>query len=759
MRHPPILLIVALLGLRGAAGAASPLASRGYVVLPEPQRVTLGPGDLHFGPAWSVQRNGVAANDIAVTSLAEGLRSRFQLPAAGGAGAFRIRLAIAAGSVAIGEALDADKAAISAQAYRMDLAPGGVTIQANASPGLFYGVQTLLQLITPRDDGSLRIPEGQMVDWPDLQLRQIYWDDAHHLDRPETLRDAIRQAAFYKINGFVLKLEGHFQYRSAPAVVEPYAMPPAELQSLTDYALARHIQLVPYLDGPAHIAFILKHPQYSKLREFPDSNYEGCATSPELYNLLTGMFQDLLAANKGVSYFYLSTDEPYYVGLAHNSQCDEAARAKELGSVGKVLAEFTTKTARWLHDRGRTVVFWGEHPLQPGDIESLPEYLVNGETYGPQFDAGFARRGIRSMIYTSTEGEERQFPEYSLLPPEQRLHPRRGEAVERVAGNARKIASDPARNSAKVMGAINAGWADAGVNPETFWLGYAAGTAAAWNPAADPQASMKAFYRLFYGPHAVDMERVYGLMSGQAQFWSDSWDTGTSKSRKPIWGNSNSIFNPKRAAQDQFLPLPPEVSAELVYHSNWSADHARRLELAAMFWGQNDELLRLLEDNLQRADFNRYNLQIFLSIARLCRQNLDMLGELGRMDKLLVSAAAAARNGQADEAVAAADRALVMAQDIRRQRNTVLREVTATWYRSWYPRVEAANGRQFLHELDDVKDHLGDRTVDLSYMVLREVLLPFGEWVEGVREARNHYAAAHGLPANSQAFDWKDLVE
>ena len=39
------------------------------------------------------------------------------------------------------------------------------------------------------------------------------------------------------MNGFVIKLEGHFQYKSAPALVEPYALSPAELQELTDYGL------------------------------------------------------------------------------------------------------------------------------------------------------------------------------------------------------------------------------------------------------------------------------------------------------------------------------------------------------------------------------------------------------------------------------------------------------------------------------------------------------------------------------------------
>ena len=80
------------------------------------------------------------------------------------------------------------------------------------------------------------MPEGEIMDWPDLELRVIYWDDAHHLEHLEVLKAAVRQAAFYKINGFSIKLEGHFQYRHAAAMVEPYAMSPAELQELTDYA-------------------------------------------------------------------------------------------------------------------------------------------------------------------------------------------------------------------------------------------------------------------------------------------------------------------------------------------------------------------------------------------------------------------------------------------------------------------------------------------------------------------------------------------
>src|SRR5262249_50961790 len=162
-----------------------------------------------------------------------------------------------------------------------------------------------------------------------------------------------------------------------------------------------------------------------KYRSFPDSNYEMCVTNPEAVKFLSGMFQDLADANRGGKFFYLSTDEPYYVGMADNPQCREKAAAQELGSVGKLLGSFVKEIADPLHAQGRTVMFWGEFPMKPADIESFPSYMVNGETYGPEFDPVFRKHGIREMIYTSTQGEERLFPDYFALPSSRRLHPGR----------------------------------------------------------------------------------------------------------------------------------------------------------------------------------------------------------------------------------------------------------------------------------------------------------------------------------------------
>lgn len=414
------------------------------------------------------------------------------------------------------------------------------------------------------------------------------------------------------------------------------------------------------------------------------------------------------------------------------------------------------------------MIFWGEYPLKPDDIAALPSYVVNGEVYGPDFDPVFRTHGIRQLIFTSTEGEERLFPQYYLLPSSRRRHPQPDDAgrvegmVQLISGLLRESPSAAEIGSGKtpradLMGTLVAGWADAGLHPETFWLGYATGPAAAWNCNSPPAPElMNTFYALFYGPRVEGIGRLYQLMSEQAQFWQDSWETGPSRARSPIFGDSARVVNPPRFAYDQYLPPLPVPSPEtLRLGSDWQLENHGRLELASEYLAQNDQLLDLLHENLQRAEFNRYNLEVFLSVASLCRQNLQMLQGFARINEGLKSAEDAARAPDAAAALGAIDRALDVAVSLRQQRNRTLNEVTSTWYQNWFPRVEEANGRRFLSQVDNVKDHQPARTVDMSYLVYRELLYPLDDWAQQVMAVRNRYAQQHRLPLREGQLDWK----
>ena len=268
-----ILVPVLLLGSSSAPAATiSALYARGYMVIPEPQRVELKGAEFQIDGGWRIDLGlDVKAGDVAVQSLKEEMSSRYglMLETNGRQGGKAIQLTVQPGSVEIGEATDKNKGPIEEQAYKLELATDGIRLTANTPTGLFYGVDTLVQLVRPAA-GKHWLPEGTLIDWPDLELRVILWDDAFHLEHLEVLKAAIRQAAFYKINGFTLKLCGHFQYKSAGPVVEPYALSPSDYQVLTNYGLRYHVQLIPYVDTPGHDTFILKHPGYATLREFPE---------------------------------------------------------------------------------------------------------------------------------------------------------------------------------------------------------------------------------------------------------------------------------------------------------------------------------------------------------------------------------------------------------------------------------------------------------------------------------------------------------
>jgi hypothetical protein len=325
----------------------------------------------------------------------------------------------------------------------------------------------------------------------------------------------------------------------------------------------------------------------------------------------------------------------------------------------------------------------------------------------------------------------------------------------RVGEVLKDITTSIAAAKSDFMGVVVAGWGDAGLNPETFWVGYAAGAAPGWNnKLMNAEDLTSRFYNSFYGNRRVHMNRVYQLLSSQSAFWDKSWDWQASSWRTPIFGNSYRIYDTARPAKDQTLPLlPVPAQQNLSLNFDWNNLNKDRLISAEKHLKENDELMKLLNENLVNVAYQHYNLQVLLSVAQLCRQNLNMLLDLQRINILLnLSSGIASSNPLV--AVSLVDQALEQVKKIRDERNVVLQTVTAIWYQHWFPRVAEANGRKFLDEVDDVKDHQPVRTVDMSYLIFRQLKYPFGNWAENALNARNQFAKEHNLPLRSEIIDW-----
>jgi len=706
-------------------------------LLPIVKKFSLSGNNFLFKGNWSIAENAVVEKTIASETLREKLKLIGSISLTEDTSS-KIELSISPGSVTIGEAVDTNKTILAQQAYELQLGQDKIRITANAEQGLYYGVQTFVQMLQNAKD-EISLPEGDIIDWPDLSLRMIYWDDAHHLEKFDALKRIIRQASEYKINAFALKLEGHFEFASASHLIEPFAISPQQYQELTDYARSYFVELVPYLDAPAHISFILKHPEYAKFRLYPDNNYELSMTNSKAVELMKNMFADLMRANRGGKYIVLSTDEAYYAGKGPS----EKEAAAQAGSNGKLLAHFIKTVADELNDQGRTILFWGEYPLVASDIDSLPSYLVSG-VYNEMSET-FRKHGIRQLVYTYTQGEEPIFPSYYPV--------NKKDTITRVGNIVKDIRTAVDEKKSMLMGVFIAGWSDAGLHPETFWLGYTTGAAMGWNVSSNADDLTNRFFTSFYHRDSSTMKKIYQMLSIQAGFYDRSWEWVPSDFRKPILGNSEGIFPKPERVKDQVLPMLPVPSAgRLSKLFSWDT-------LIPVF-GQEDhyendikDLMNLITTNCS-SEVQSYNWDVLHSVAMLCAQSLHMRAQLENMNHYLGGADINAKDGHFKVAVNYIDSALATAAKVKSERDSVFARVKKIWYEEWLPLVPVANSRRFLHELDDIKDHRPGRTIDLSYLIYRQLNFPLGRWAAETLKSRNTYARAHGLPVLDYKLEW-----
>ncbi|HOX08077.1 MAG TPA: glycoside hydrolase family 20 zincin-like fold domain-containing protein, partial [Planctomycetota bacterium] len=254
------------------------LWARGFAALPVPREVRLEPGETCVDAGWCVYSgDGVAKDNVALETLSDGFAAHFGKPPArgGGRGANTFRLEIRPGTVAAGAS-----EGIAAQGYRLEIAADAVRVTGNGPAGLFYGVQTLLALLRPAPTGAaLNLPRGRIDDWPDRELRCLHYDTKHHQDRLDAVKSMIARAAAFKANAVAWEIEDKFAYRCHPEIGAPGAFTAEEVQELSAFALRRFVELIPIVQGPSHLAFVLKHPKFAALREDPANNYMLCPSN------------------------------------------------------------------------------------------------------------------------------------------------------------------------------------------------------------------------------------------------------------------------------------------------------------------------------------------------------------------------------------------------------------------------------------------------------------------------------------------------
>jgi len=727
------LLAAFIPSLSQAADFLTELRIRGYSMIPAPQKVELGAKDIVVDDTWGVEKSQGVEEFTAkwLNDWAVGLYS-LELH---GTGPARIILRVTPGTVK-GPA----DPGLDEQGYRLAITENRIEITGNSQAGLFYGVQSLLQLLRRNSSGKLTLPTGTISDWPDLELRFIHWDTKHNQKRIPTLKRILDWTAFFKVNCIGFEMEDKYEYPRHPVIGAPGAYTRAEMQELTAYALERHIQIVPVIQSPAHFAYVLKHPEFAHLRA-DSSNYQACMCDEEAIKLIFDMYQDMIEATPGVKYFHVSTDEVYYAGI-----CKKCKRPYNEINRSQAWIDFALRAHRFLTERGRRMLAWVEYPLLAKDILQLPPDLINGVMGSdPEFLANQKKIGMRQLAYTPIQGSELLFPNYFSAEY-------RGRSYEGRLADAERTVREGLALQANPIGSFCAAWDDSGLHEECFWLGWATVTQYAWTYRTPTLAqSVADFMDVFYGQSSPDMVEIYQLLIDGARFFEDGWDNIVSRERGPSYGNSEGK-GIGTTRHDLTLGTPSLPAADnLAVEPRFAVKYGKLIEEASGLKKDNERLIGLLSRYITQVERNRYNLEVFLSIAYMEGYFVKTLLELKDAEKSLLAAARADREKDPAAAVAHLTEANNRVRNLLGWGDWMWKNLQITWEKSRFPKNRDVGGKKYLWVMDDVKDHFADRRKGLDYMIAPFQRMELAAWREGLVKIIKEYAAKHNVPIQGLA--------
>ena len=247
----------------------------------------------------------------------------------------------------------------SGEGYIMTISKSKVEIAAKAKAGLFYGCQSLEQLMEDARDFKKSIPSCTITDWPVVSYRAVHFDVKHHLDHMNYYYESIDRLARYKINAVVFEFEDKLRYRLQPLVGAPQAISIDEMAALTKYARERNIEITPLVQGLGHATFILKHEEYASLRELPWNHWAFCPLDEGTYQVLFDLYRDAIKATPGSKYLHIGGDEIGNIGLC--PRCKPTADKEGMMALNMY---WLKRVCEFAKENNRIPIFWDDMPLQ-----------------------------------------------------------------------------------------------------------------------------------------------------------------------------------------------------------------------------------------------------------------------------------------------------------------------------------------------------------------------------------------------------------
>lgn len=373
-----------------AAGVSSP------AIIPLPQKMTLHPG------VFQLTSDTHICTDAASIKTAQFLAVRLRVVTGYPISIVSAKLDETRGNILL-TTKDANTN-LGPEGYTLTAVPDSVVIRGTTQAGLFYGVQTLFQLLPPEvfstnrvTNADWQVPCVQIEDWPRFKWRGLMLDVSRHFFTVQEIEQLLDSMAALKMNIFHWHLTDdqgwRIEIKKYPKLTQIGAWrpgvgfgldpksttaygpdgryggfyTPADIRELVKYAAARHITIVPEIEMPGHsMAALAAYPQFSctggpftiplKLGIFNGVyNPANPATFKFLDAVLDTVFQ--LFPSK---YVHLGGDEVPKETWKKNPACRALMKREGLTNEDQLQGWFMQRMERFVEAHGRIPIGWSE---------------------------------------------------------------------------------------------------------------------------------------------------------------------------------------------------------------------------------------------------------------------------------------------------------------------------------------------------------------------------------------------------------------
>ena len=164
------------------------------------------------------------------------------------------------------------------EGYTLVVDKTGITVKSRSTVGLFYGAQTLRNLI--RNAAIPELKACAVTDWPDFDLRGVCIRTIPP-DQAKHIMHTLEALAALKINWVCFEMDRYFPWETTGIPKHSKAMTKAELREIVALCRNLHINVCPSLQVWSHCRWMTKHPDWDKMKEGEPQKEWWCQPCPE----------------------------------------------------------------------------------------------------------------------------------------------------------------------------------------------------------------------------------------------------------------------------------------------------------------------------------------------------------------------------------------------------------------------------------------------------------------------------------------------